>query len=129
MPPTAPRRPRKFPSKWCRCFLVSLLNSSTNHRIDAKTELPDKPHIKSESASPETKPKVEPMSVDSEEKTSPVKNVKKEPKEVDDKTTDKKVTTIGLNSTAATKEDVENYDPSADSYHPLKNAYWKDKKV
>ncbi|EDW45301.1 GM13668 [Drosophila sechellia] len=98
-------------------------------KIDAKTELPDEPHIKSESASPETKPKVEPMSVDSEEKTSPVKNVKKEPKDTVDKTTDKKVTTIGLNSTSASKEDAENYDPSADSYHPLKNAYWKDKKV
>nr|XP_016930401.1 DNA ligase 1 [Drosophila suzukii] len=98
-------------------------------KIEAKTELPDEPIIKSESASPEVKAKVEPMSADSGEKDSPLKDVKRETKDIENKSTDKKVTTIGLNSTSASKEDMENYDPSADSYHPLKNAYWKDKKV
>jgi len=107
------------------CIYIFLIN----YRIEAKTELPDEPIIKSESASPEVKAKVEPMSVDSGEKDSPIKDVKRETKDSEDKSTDKKVTTIGLNSTSASKEDMENYDPSADSYHPLKNAYWKDKKV
>jgi len=110
-------------------LLIILYISLINYRIEAKTELPDEPIIKSESASPEVKAKVEPMSVDSGEKDSPLKDVKRETKDSEDKSTDKKVTTIGLNSTSASKEDMENYDPSADSYHPLKNAYWKDKKV
>ncbi|KAH8290432.1 hypothetical protein KR054_002976, partial [Drosophila jambulina] len=95
-------------------------------RIDKKDELPDEPTIKTENGSPEVKPKVERMSVSPEEKTNAPKSVKEE----SDATTDRKVTTIGLNSTSKdSKEDVENYDPSTDSYHPLKDAYWKDKKV
>ncbi|KAH8237385.1 hypothetical protein KR038_010808, partial [Drosophila bunnanda] len=95
-------------------------------RIDKKDEPQDEPSIKTENGSPEVKPKAERMSVSPEEKTNALKSVKEEL----DATTDRKVTTIGLNSTAKdSKEDVENYDPSTDSYHPLKNAYWKDKKV
>lgn len=66
------------------------------------------------------------MSVSPEEKKIATNSVKEEA----DATTDRKVTTIGLNSTSKeSKEDAENYDPSKDSYHPLKNAYWQDKKV
>ncbi|KAH8308908.1 hypothetical protein KR059_003198, partial [Drosophila kikkawai] len=96
-------------------------------RIDRKAELPDEPTIKAENGSPEVKPKAERMSLSPEDKT---KNAPKSVKEETVATTDRKVTTIGLNSTAKdSKVDVENYDPSTDSYHPLKHAYWQDKKV
>ncbi|XP_017070340.2 DNA ligase 1 [Drosophila eugracilis] len=98
-------------------------------KIDKETDQGVEPIIKTKSVSPDIKTKVKPMSVDSVEKTSPLKEVKKELNDAEHKPTDKKVTTIGLNSTATSKEDMENYDPSADSYHPLKNAYWKGKKV
>ncbi|EDW31518.1 GL11174 [Drosophila persimilis] len=43
---------------------------------------------------------------------------------------ERKVTTIGLNSTSKdNKEEVENYDPSNEAYHPLEHAYWKAKAV
>lgn len=116
-------------------------------RIKIETEDTKKPFIKSEDESPKakTKTKPEPMAVDPPESSDPPKSVKEEmdtenkpaaandaknESDTENKEADRKVTTIGLVSTSKDgKEDAENYDPSKESYHPLKNAYWASKKV
>ncbi|KAH8320630.1 hypothetical protein KR067_006208, partial [Drosophila pandora] len=116
-------------------------------RIKTETEDKKKPLIKSEDESPKAKIKAkpEPMTVDPPESPDAPKSVKVEKdtenkpaaandanneSDTENKEADRKVTTIGLVSTSKDgKEDAENYDPSKDSYHPLKNAYWASKKV